>query len=271
MLSLRTEDINVKVVVMISKKWSWVILLSLPWASVKAVEILPEFKVGYFYPTDDNFRDIYSGGAMTGLEFNCQAWGRLYSWIGGSYFTASGHSTEEHNKTFVTIVPVEIGLKYLFPVSTNARMYFGIGAAPTYLHTQDDSDFVIKSHHKWGIGGIVKAGAVVNIAGRFFLDFYGNYSFTKISFNNTHGGTVLPRDADISGLTFGVGFGYRLGGPMKPSKSRASSKQSVFIEGSAVLPNSSLEDPDVAQEVKSEEIPIGIQNDESSSAQSSDL
>lgn len=183
----------------------------------QASELLPEAKVGYFYPTSSKFREIYSGNAIYGLEFSFQAYRQWYPWIAASYFTQDGHSSALKNGTRITLVPLEIGLKYLFHTSRHTRIYVGLGAAPTYLRTRDHSSYVIESVHKWGIGGVAKLGSLVDI-GRFFFDFFADYFFTTIDFSDTHHHKLVRHDADVSGLSIGIGIGYRFGGNEKKTK-----------------------------------------------------
>jgi len=179
-------------------------------AVVEAVNVLVEGKAGYFYPTSHKFRKIYgNGNGIYGLEVSCQAWKGLYGWASGSYFTDWGRSVGEKNRTRVTLVPLAAGLKYLFLVCSHLDLYVGAGVLGTYLHTKDHSPFVIKSVSKWGVGGIWKAGALVEIYKRLFADVFLDYSYMKISFHNTHHGKLVRHTADVSGVSAGGGIGYR--------------------------------------------------------------
>lgn len=114
-------------------------------AGLEAVDVLAEAKVAYFYPTNHRFRKIYSnGGAIYGVEVSCQTWRGLYAWTSGSFFTKSGSSIGEKDYTRVTLVPLALGLKYLFPVGCS-DLYIGAGILSTYLHTHDHSHFVIRN------------------------------------------------------------------------------------------------------------------------------
>ena len=76
-----------------------------------------------------------------------------------------------------------------------------------YLHTKDDSPFVVKKREKWGVGAIVKAGLIYDISRHFFLDAFVEYSFMGIDFSRTS--TTLGRTAGVSGLTAGGAVGIR--------------------------------------------------------------
>lgn len=173
------------------------------------IPILLEAKAGFFVPTSHLFRKIYGiGGGIYGLEFSIESRKNLYAWTSFNYFTKSGHSQGSHNKTSLSFIPIAFGFKYIFPFC-NWDIYLAAGALATYLHINDHSSFVIRPLNKWGVGGIAKFGALWNITDWIFLDFFGDYSYMKIDFHNTRGGTLVRHDANISGFSFGGGFGFR--------------------------------------------------------------
>jgi hypothetical protein len=189
----------------------------------QAIDTFAEVKAAYFRPSDDKFRRIYNEGAIYGGEVSCQAWKNLYGWASANYFHKSGTSIGRAggNTTNITFVPLGLGLKYLFPIRF-VDVYAGGGILSTYLHMDDHSHHVIKSNSKWGVGGIVKAGAIFNVDKHFFIDLFSDYSFMKVDFHNTHGGKVVRHDADLSGWSIGLGIGYRFGKKTGNSHTRCS-------------------------------------------------
>lgn len=87
--------------------------------------------------------------------------------------------------------------------------YVGAGGLATWLKLRDHSPFVIPKSEKWGFGGIVKAGAIIDFCEGFFADLFVDYSILNISFHNTGGGRVTRQTAHLSGVSAGVGLGYR--------------------------------------------------------------
>jgi hypothetical protein len=177
--------------------------------AVGGIDVLAEAKAGYFCPTSGRFREIYSGGGIYGFEVSCEAYKGLYPWVSGSYFSQSGRSIGLKNRTIITFVPIGYGLKYVYSWNKYLDVYTGLGGLFTYLHMRDHSRFVIPSISKWGFGGIVKFGFLVNATNRFFFDLYTDYSFLEIDFHNTHHGKLVRHNADLSGFSFGGGVGYR--------------------------------------------------------------
>jgi hypothetical protein len=175
--------------------------------SLSAHDVLLEGKAAAFFPTDSKFRKIYgSAGGIFGVELTGQLYRELYGWISTDVFAQNGNSLGLADPARVLFVPLDIGLKYLYRFA-HVDLYVGIGASATYLQIKNNSPFVIQRQNKWGGGGIVKAGCNVG-ADPLFLDFFASYSFVKVGFNNSCT-AVSTSDADISGASLGVGFGYR--------------------------------------------------------------
>ena len=174
-------------------------------STVFANEYLLEGKISYYYPTDHTTREIMGGGALYGLEASFQAYRWLYPWISLSIFPKKGHSIDEHNKTDIYFIPVGIGLKAIATWSGTYRPYAGIGILPTYLHTHDHST-VVYSRHKWGIGGLFKAGCLIEL-NSIFLDLFADYTLLSIDFSNTD--RTIGRKAVLDGFSAGGSIGYR--------------------------------------------------------------
>lgn len=174
-------------------------------------EFLIEAKAAYFLPMGRRFEKIYHGGGIYGLEFSFKTKDFLYAWTSVDFFSKSGHGygsfCEGHSSTKIFFVPLGAGLKIFFPVSI-LDLWLGGGVLTTYVHVKDEDLPVIS---KWGVGGILKGGALVNWTNYLFLDFFADYSFMTVSFNDSLGGTVIPYKGDLSGWSFGASLGFRFG------------------------------------------------------------
>jgi hypothetical protein len=185
-----------------------IFFLIIPVTTLQAADMVVEAKGAYFYPTDSKFRKIYSNRGMYGTEYTCQAWKWLYGWASASYYSSWGSSIHLRHRTHIYFIPLALGPKY-FHRFTWGDIYVGVGGMGTYLHMRDHSPFVIHRPHKWGFGGIAKAGILVKLYRNFFIDFFSDYSYMKIDFHNTDHGKVQRHIADLSGLSIGGGIGYR--------------------------------------------------------------
>ncbi len=194
------------------KKWILLLLTAglFSTANLLGTDVLLEAQAAYYHPTNHEFREIYSGSGIYGLELSVQSWRGLYPWVSGSVFSKTGHSIGLENRTNITFVPIGIGLKYLWKVHF-VDLYLGAGVLPTYLHIHDHSAYVVKKRSKWGCGGIAKVGAIFNLPKSFFIDVFTDYSYIKISNHDSRHGTVHPHSANLSGFSFGGGVGYRFG------------------------------------------------------------
>jgi len=170
-------------------------------------DIFVEGRAAYFYPTDATFRNIYHQGSLFNVEASCRANEKIYPWVSMGLFNKSGQTVAENTKTRITIIPLGLGFKYQF-CWKNIKPYLGMGVLASYLYAQDDSPFVVKVRNKWGAGVIGKFGLMYDITDRFFADFYFDYSWTRIDFNDTT--KTVGRTADISGIAIGVGLGFRI-------------------------------------------------------------
>ncbi len=187
-----------------------ILSLSIVLSTTAALEAtsLVEAKAGYFYPTDSEFRDIFSnGGGIYGVELSRDMWCGLHFWVSANYFSKSGSSIGEKDKTRVTLVPLAGGLKYLISCSC-VDFYLGGGVVGTYFQTTNDSPFVFGRVSKWGVGGQGKAGILWHICESLFIDFFADYTYMKLSFSNTRGGRLIRHDADVSGISAGGGIGF---------------------------------------------------------------
>lgn len=175
-----------------------------------AFEALIEGRVGYFIPTDAQFRDNYGeDGIISSLESSFAAGYNFYPWVNISYYGNASHPDEgRHKKSHIYFIPIGAGLKYLYSFD-HLGVYGGVGVLPTYLHIENNSPFLVRTQEKWGCGGVVKVGLIADRLWNFFLDLFAEYSYIKIPFHNSDRLTLHP--ANLSNFTIGGGIGYHFG------------------------------------------------------------
>lgn len=192
-----------------SRRILFFILFSLQLA---AIEVLTEARVGYFLPTDSQFRHVYGqDGIISGVEASFAAGRNFYPWASINYYGNSGHSSLGHKKTHIYFIPIGAGLKYIY-FWDHLGVYGGIGALPTYLHIKNNSPLLLRTQEKWGCGGIAKVGFIADRLWNFFIDLFAEYSYIKIPFHNKHGRIAELNPANLSNFTIGGGVGYHFGG-----------------------------------------------------------
>lgn len=170
-----------------------------------------EAQYAAFFPVDSKVRRIY-GSALPAftLEGNWryQCWDL---WLNGSYIFGHGHSTGPcKNKTHLNLVPISLGVKYLYSLCDCMEVYFGLGACYSFLNTRDHSEFVHEKVSSKGFGGVIKTGFVYNYCENFFLEGVLNYTYQRFTFSSTSVDPFVYRqDANLSSLQLGLGFGLK--------------------------------------------------------------
>ena len=172
-----------------------------------------EVKTGYFFFSDSKMRKLYD---RDGLDIQLCAsyplWNLSSRWSLNAYgaveyFHRSGKSIKGHQKTSLWSIPVNIGLKPVYPINAYLKYYFAIGPRYFYIHQHNHSSYVYKNKSKNGLGFFVNTGFNYLLCDHFVIDVFGEYSYAKTHF---HGGKsrVYTRNIQIGGFTFGGGLGY---------------------------------------------------------------
>ena len=179
-------------------------------SQLSAIEGSLEGKVSYFYPTNSTTRGIFDDRVFYGIEGavgdhlgSCHS---LFGYMGANIYPSSGH-TNQGTKTKIKLVPIEIGMKYLFSTQQDIGIYIGAAATPFYVHTNDDSPFVVRKRSIWDIGGTFKGGLLFfPKTEHLFIDVFLAYYLLRTKFSDTD--QSIGRKADISGLSAGGGLGW---------------------------------------------------------------
>jgi hypothetical protein len=177
---------------MMKKLIGMIVVLLFVSGSVGAANVILEFKIQYFSPTEEVFKDIYGGGVMYGGEVSIGVWKGLELWLGGSYFSREGELTYTKEKTELQIIPVGGGLRYRW----QGRSLSPYAAAGLIFYNYKESNPI--GEVSAGEGGFIAAiGTYVKIAGGLLIDLYANYSVCELS----------PADFEINIGGFGAGIG----------------------------------------------------------------
>lgn len=176
-------------------------------SSLSGADYIFEAKGAYFYPASSKFRQVYSTGEMYGLEASFKTWGQLYAWTSGSFVIRKGHSIGLNDTTRIAFYPIGAGLKYLFPAGFS-DFYLGAGPMGAYMHIHDHSSLTPRTC-RWGGGGILKGGVLINCTSHFVVDIFSDYSFLYVPVPDSN--NMTSHTANLSGWSFGFGLGYRFG------------------------------------------------------------
>lgn len=174
-------------------------LLFLPF-SLSAHILSLQVRGGNLFPSSELLNDIYSGNKIEG-ELEATLWipcTDLYLWTNINGLKKEGHF-ETDEITTIEIYPISSGLKYLIPICGLFSPYIGGGISYTWINTNNKLDSLKTHIHAKTYGGVIKSGIIINLTSQFFMDFYADYYFSKISSENTF--------EEIGGLRTGAGIG----------------------------------------------------------------
>jgi hypothetical protein len=170
--------------------------------------ILNEFKMGYFRFGDKALRHIYGKGILDiQLTSSFRFWKPLYAYVAFEYISAHGRTLGGHEKTFVQVVPISLGVQYIQKITFDLKYYLTAGPRIYYFHQRNNSAGVPSSVNKWGCGGFINTGFIYYLSEHITFDFFGEYSYARMHFE-THRHHVKGNTIQIGGMTLGAGIGY---------------------------------------------------------------
>ncbi len=156
--------------------WDW------DWDSL---DFSVEARVAYFHPSSKKVRRIYSEGwADYQLEFSAPLGCNWRLWSGVSGFSRKGHSIGFYNDTRLQLIPISLGLKYVYPIAHCTSIYVGGAACYSSLRIKDHSDYVHEHTRKRAFGGIAQVGLYYSVTDWLFLDVFADYYFQRFHFKH---------------------------------------------------------------------------------------
>lgn len=168
-----------------------------------------EIKPSYFFFSASPMNDIYNHG---GFEIQssvsvpvCDYLG-LYGAIG--YRKAKGHALNTCEKTSLTVIPIDIGVKPVFKFCERFYYFFAIGPRYFHFYQHNKSPYVDCSIKGNGIGLFVNTGFNVVCADHLLLGIFGEYSYEKKKICPKMANVFSNGGVQISGFAFGVSLGY---------------------------------------------------------------
>lgn len=180
--------------------------------SIFARDTILEFKGACFVPTNHTFRNAYQHAAfLFGPELTVQLKNdtRWYAFASADYSKQKGKDLGLGDSTLLRMLPLALGIKYFVPVSARTHFYGGLGFEPTYFQTNMSRACVTAKEAQWCFGGIGKVGAYIDLKRNFVLDLFFDYSFLRTNKDYFYGPTQTAAKANLSGVVFGAGLGYR--------------------------------------------------------------
>jgi hypothetical protein len=151
--------------------------------------------VGYFFPAEKSFKDIYGEGVAIGGEIDIKLWKFIDLWLIGNYYSKKGHLPFTKEETKMTLIPIGGGPKIRFQRGIT-NIYIGLGPV-FYVYQEKNPIGVAKGT---GAGIIGQAGCYFNIIDGLLFDVSVNYSYCSV--------TPQKIKADLGGIQAGLSLGY---------------------------------------------------------------
>jgi hypothetical protein len=166
-----------------------------------------EVKLGYFYPQDKTFQQLYHhGGFAPFLEADFAVYKALHFWMEEFFFIRNGHEPISQASTSVFLLPISAGLKYIQPINHNWDFYLKGGGNWFYLHTKQNDPYVKKIDHKNSFGATAGTGFLYHISKHAVLDIFFNYLYDKKTFTDPN--SLYKIHLFTGGYAAGLGGGY---------------------------------------------------------------
>lgn len=189
-----------------------------------------EVRGAYYQPSSKQLRKVYSSSladyqvtVAKRLHRFCEIWGEL-DWAIKSGNVHQHYDYEYYgfrDRTRLSLVPVSLGCKLIFPLFSCVDVYAGAGATYSMLRIKNKckEDYEYWGFHespfkkviyKYGFGGLFKVGFQVAMSDSTFLDFFADYYLQRFHFSkheDREGRSVFRHNLDCSGFKFGAGFG----------------------------------------------------------------
>lgn len=151
--------------------------------------------------SEDLFKDVYgSGGVSINVDFGMRITKSLEAFLHTDYFTIDGELTFTGEDTTLTIMPIELGARYLIPVNKECKtkLFPYIGAGVGYYMVKEEN--VIDTLESNKVGFFAEGGIRFYFAGSVFADLKLKNVFLKVE--NDQGDKV-----EAGGLAYMLGVG----------------------------------------------------------------
>jgi outer membrane protein W len=194
-----------------------------------------EIKPSYFLFYSCPMKEVYNNGGFQiqgSATLPCCNYFDIYASLG--YRKAKGHSVKttftqdqtvetectetcselniknpnEYGCTKLTVVPVDIGLKYIFNPYSRFYCFFALGPRYFCLHQYNNSPYVDSIINKSGIGLFANAGVNLILGKRFLFGIFGECSYEKKTIYPKMAGVYSNGSVQIGGFAVGASVGY---------------------------------------------------------------
>jgi Outer membrane protein beta-barrel domain len=186
-----------------------------------------QVRFGSYDVCSRNLRKIYSNGWF---DYQVEAGKRVLPnwemWANVSWACKHGHVYSSYgsvdydfrNNTRMYVLPVALGVKYVYSLLPFVDVYAGAGVCYSFLKIKN---FCKQKYSYWDLsespfkkslrtsdwGGVIKVGAQYALSTYTFIDIYVDYYMQRFTLSHNDPRNVLGSDIDVSGFKYGVGIG----------------------------------------------------------------
>ncbi|MCX5922731.1 MAG: hypothetical protein NTX86_05405 [Candidatus Dependentiae bacterium] len=162
-----------------------------------------DVRAAALFPHAKLFRQIYGTASPScQIEASCAIKDCLAAWSNLSYVHASGKSIPLKNKAKLDIVPLSIGLKFLYHLDNDWEVYTGAGLCYTWLKETINCH---RSNNTSHIGGVVKLGASKHYR-CLRVSLFGDYQLQKFVAKHSTYNQKVGAGGFLLGGALGVTF-----------------------------------------------------------------
>lgn len=187
-----------------------------------------EVRGAYYYLPNKSIEKVYTSNW---LDYQVEVAKRIHPfvevWGGMCWANKHGHTRRKYgpysyafeDKTKMSVLPVSLGLKAVYPLFPYVDVYMGAGVSYSFLRIKN---FCKEHYSDWGLshspfkkaiyknqfGGVFKLGFQVAMSTTTFLDFFVDYYLQRFHLSHkVDSRDIFRRNVDCSGFKFGAGFG----------------------------------------------------------------
>lgn len=176
-----------------------------------AYDVTPwiEIKPSYFLFSDSLIRSIYGHG---GLQIQGSASVPVYKYLDlyGSigYRHVNGQALNSGEKTKLSVMLIDVGVKPVFHFYENSNYFFAIGPRFFHTHQRNNSEFVDCVVNGESVGLFVNTGCNLQLTDHLLLGLFGEYSYEKHRVFISTANVYSNGSVQMGGFAFGLSLGY---------------------------------------------------------------
>lgn len=167
-----------------------------------------EIKPSYFFFTSSAMKNIYQHGGFEIQGSGSFPIGKYFDFYGSvGCRRANGHALNTGEKTNLTVVPIDVGLKSVFNFNERAYYFFAMGPRFFYLKQHNYSSYVDQHVKNFKTGLFINTGFNWLFKTGLVLGIFGEYSYEKSTSYPSVTNVFSPGSVQLGGLAFGFSLG----------------------------------------------------------------